>query len=231
MASSRLIDYLTYGLAAARPVSPDVPAGLLALYLTTDTHIPYAWDGSAWVDISTAVGAYANLRLSANISGGSASPSATTLTAFLDAVLGTTRGAVIARGASTWSLLAPGTAGQVLKTGGAGADAAWGDIHNTPGTVNATATGTITPTNLESVVVNVGTVNTTLTVGPGVLHQRLLLEIKQGATAHTVSFDSSVSATADVPIFTAGTVAAHSDWLLLIANTGSTWVYGAINHN
>ncbi len=38
---------------------------------------------------------------------------------------GSTRGQVLYRGASTWSALSPGTAGQLLQTGGAGADPSW----------------------------------------------------------------------------------------------------------
>jgi hypothetical protein len=40
--------------------------------------------------------------------------------------ISTTRGAILYRGASEWVVLSPGTAGQVLKTNGAGADPAWG---------------------------------------------------------------------------------------------------------
>lgn len=39
--------------------------------------------------------------------------------------IGSTRGQVLFRGASGWSVLGPGTAGQVLSTGGAGADPSW----------------------------------------------------------------------------------------------------------
>lgn len=39
--------------------------------------------------------------------------------------LGTTRGQVVYRGASNWVALNPGTAGQLLQSGGAGADPSW----------------------------------------------------------------------------------------------------------
>ena len=42
----------------------------------------------------------------------------------LDA-LSTTRGTILYRGASAWLALAPGTAGHVLQSGGAGADPSW----------------------------------------------------------------------------------------------------------
>jgi hypothetical protein len=67
----------------------------------------------------------ANQTLLANISGGTAAPTPSTLSAIMDAVFSSTRGAVLYRGASTWAALGTGTAGQVLTTGGAGADPAW----------------------------------------------------------------------------------------------------------
>lgn len=44
--------------------------------------------------------------------------------AILD-LIGSTRGAILYRGASGWAILAPGTVGQVLTSGGAGADPSW----------------------------------------------------------------------------------------------------------
>jgi hypothetical protein len=67
----------------------------------------------------------ANQTLLANISGSTAAPTPSTLSAIMDAVFSSARGAVLYRGASTWSTLGTGTAGQVLTTGGAGADPAW----------------------------------------------------------------------------------------------------------
>ena len=83
----------------------------------------------------------ANLNLLANTSGGSAVATATTLTLFLDAVLGNARGTVLTRGVGGWAALAPGVAGQYLKTQGAGADAAW-DSPAGAGTVTSISAGT-----------------------------------------------------------------------------------------
>ncbi len=48
---------------------------------------------------------------------------AETLTAIIDRALGSTRGSIIARGASGWAILPPGaTAGQIIRSGGTGAD-------------------------------------------------------------------------------------------------------------
>jgi len=67
----------------------------------------------------------ATARLLANVSGSSAAPSETTVSAFLDATLGSSRGMILYRGASAWAALSPGTAGQVLTTGGASANPTW----------------------------------------------------------------------------------------------------------
>lgn len=59
-----------------------------------------------------------------NVSGGATAPTATPLTLLLDRY-STTRGAVLFRGASTWTALAPGAAGDVLTSGGALANPVW----------------------------------------------------------------------------------------------------------
>lgn len=53
-----------------------------------------------------------------------ASPTACTISDILDFV-SATRGTILYRGASGWSALAPGTAGYLLQTNGAGADPTW----------------------------------------------------------------------------------------------------------
>ena len=70
--------------------------------------------------------AQADKTLLANISGGSASPTASGLSAIIDNILGSTRGSILYRGASAWVPLTPGTSGQFLETLGAGADPVWG---------------------------------------------------------------------------------------------------------
>jgi hypothetical protein len=65
-------------------------------------------------------------RVLANISGAPAQAAANTLTDILDAIIGTDRGSVITRNDTVWTALAPGAAGAVLQSQGAGADLAWG---------------------------------------------------------------------------------------------------------
>ena len=69
----------------------------------------------------------ADQRLLANISGGATAPTPNTLTAILDDILGTTQGVLIYRNGTVWTVLTPGTSGQVLTTGGAAANPAWDD--------------------------------------------------------------------------------------------------------
>lgn len=60
--------------------------------------------------------------IKSNISGGVTAPIDNTISAVLDKLLGTTRGAIAYRGVSTWTALAPGTSGFALKSNGPGAD-------------------------------------------------------------------------------------------------------------
>ena len=67
----------------------------------------------------------ADMSVLANISGSSAAAGATTLTSLLDYILGSTQGSLIYRAGSVWTVLGPGTNGQVLTTQGAGANPQW----------------------------------------------------------------------------------------------------------
>jgi hypothetical protein len=90
---------------------------------------------------SVALAAIADKTLLANASGASAAPSATTLTLFLDGVLGNTRGSVLVRAGSGWVALAPGTAGYFLQTQGSSADPLWASPAGA-GTVTSISAGT-----------------------------------------------------------------------------------------
>jgi hypothetical protein len=62
-----------------------------------------------------------------NCTGSSAAPQDCGLSALLDQAIGSTQGDILYRGASAWAVLAPGTIGQVLNSGGAGANPVWGN--------------------------------------------------------------------------------------------------------
>lgn len=72
----------------------------------------------------------------ANKTAGSAAPTACTISDILDLVT-STRGSVLYRGAAGWVALAPGTAGFILQTNGAGADPTWVAPNTGVGLVNA----------------------------------------------------------------------------------------------
>ena len=65
--------------------------------------------------------------------------SSTTLTAAIDAAFGNAQGDILYRGASGWTVLAPGSSGQLLKTNGAGANPSW-IAGGGSGTVTSVAT-------------------------------------------------------------------------------------------
>ena len=77
-------------------------------------------------------------RNAANLTAGTV-PSARlpALSAQIDAAFGSTQGGLVYRSSTGWMLLAPGTAGQVLGTGGAGANPAW--TSTSQGTVTSAA--------------------------------------------------------------------------------------------
>lgn len=55
--------------------------------------------------------------------------------------IGNTRGQILFRGSSAWRVLSPGTAGQVLQTGGAGADPSWVAAPGSPFAADISANG------------------------------------------------------------------------------------------
>lgn len=105
-------------------LSWDSPAG--AGTVTSITAGAGLSGGTITASGTIAIAPIADATALANVSGASAPPTATTVTALLDKAIGTTRGSVVHRGASTWAALTPGTAGTVLTSNGSGADLSWG---------------------------------------------------------------------------------------------------------
>jgi hypothetical protein len=103
--------------------------------------VPIKVDGQVWSTTTgfkfpdgtiqaTAASSYApssvpNNTIISNVSGVTAAAGANTLTQVLDATAASAQGSVLYRNSSSWVALAPGTAGQVLTTGGASADPSW----------------------------------------------------------------------------------------------------------
>ena len=80
--------------------------------------------GSGTIGLAT----QSNNTVLSNISGGSAAPTGNTLSAVFDYIFGSTQGGVVYRGASLWSFLSPGSNGQVLTSGGSGANVSWASV-------------------------------------------------------------------------------------------------------
>ena len=118
--------------------------------------------------------------LLANTSGGAAAPIPTTLTALIDYAIGNTQGDILYRNASGWVVLAPGTSGQVLTTGGAAANPSW--ATNGAGTVTSIATNN---------GITGGTITSSGTIElASIADQRILANISGGSTfpsANTLS--------------------------------------------
>lgn len=79
----------------------------------------------SWANAPITASSSPNLRIVANVSGGTAVPTANTLTAILDAIVSSARGTLLYRTNSGWVGLAPGSNGQILQSGGASGDPSW----------------------------------------------------------------------------------------------------------
>lgn len=115
-----------------------------------------AWNGTA-IPLSKLASMAANTMV-ANATSGSASPTASTLSAFLDSSIDNSQGDIIFRNSTVWTFLGAGASGQVLTSGGVAANVSW--------TTPAGITGPGTTTNNGLVTWNGtagGTVNTTTT--------------------------------------------------------------------
>jgi hypothetical protein len=75
--------------------------------------------------ITVSLAPIATLNILSNITGVSAAPIANTLTATIDAAIGSTQGNVLYRNGTVWTVLTPGTNGQFLTSGGPAANVSW----------------------------------------------------------------------------------------------------------
>lgn len=84
--------------------------------------VPNGATTGCWTRLTvvTSSSSIANNLILSNISGGPAAPVGNTITALLDALLGSTAGDIALRGASSWGVLAAGSAGTVITANGAG---------------------------------------------------------------------------------------------------------------
>lgn len=115
--------------------------GLTSIVLAPGQVLDFASDGTNYPFTSMSLPVVANNHTLANTSGASNYPVDTTLSALIDGALGSTRGSILERGASGWTILAPSsTAGQALASNGTGADPSYQTITGGSGcTVSGTA--------------------------------------------------------------------------------------------
>jgi hypothetical protein len=152
-----------------------------------------------------------------NNSGGTAVPSALTASQVLD-FLGSTQGQVLYRNASAWVPLSPGTSGQVLTTGGAGANPAWATVTGT-GTVTSVASGA---------GLTGGPITTTGTISlASIADQRILANVSGGSAVPSANTLSSIL---DIAGSTTGNILYRSGggWTVLAPGTnGQVLTQGA----
>lgn len=134
--------------------------------------------------------ANANLANSAITIGGASTSLGGSVTAstILDSIA-STRGGVLYRGASGWSLLVPGTSGQFLQTTGAGADPVWATpsgsgVGCVPG---GSATQLLSDNGLGACTSNTGLTYSSGTLGVGTATSLQGIINISGATSGTVS--------------------------------------------
>lgn len=150
------------------------------LYIDTQAGVIYRDNGSAWIVVASSGGSggtitgvtagtgltgggttgavtvnfapIASNTLLANTTGGSAAPVSTTISQILDTV-GSSQGSVLYRGASGWSVLAPGTSGQFLQTQGASSNPQWASpsVTGFSGTLSGDVTGTQGATSVDKI--------------------------------------------------------------------------------
>jgi hypothetical protein len=130
--------YLRTAGSGADPAWAAAPGGVTSV--TAGTGI--STGGSPITSTGTvALAAVNDSTLIGNAAGSFAAPVPLTLTQFLDHALTSARGTLLVRNVTGWNALAPGTAGQYLKSAGTGVDLTW-DSPLGAGTVTSVSAGT-----------------------------------------------------------------------------------------
>ena len=108
-----------------------------------------------------------------NITGGTTTPLANSLTAIIDSAIDNTQGDILYRSGTVWTALNPGTSGQVLTTAGASANPSWTTV---------TGTGTVTSVATNNGITG-GTITTTGTIGLATIATGNVLANTSGGSA------------------------------------------------
>lgn len=152
--------------------------------------------------IVNALPSIANNTVFGNISGSTGTPAGVGVSALLDSVFGNTQGSILYRSGSVWSLLPPGSSGQVLESGGSAANPAWG---------SAAGAGTITGVTTNNGLTGGGTTGSVNVGLANVADSSLLANTTGGASypiATTLSayIDHAISNTHGAILYRNGTI-------------------------
>jgi hypothetical protein len=130
------------GTAPTSPVNGDLWATSSGIYARVN--------GATVGPFNTGVGTVNAPSASGNVAyyaSGSAAVSGETLSALLDSSIGSTQGDVLYRGASSWSVLAPGTSGYFLQTQGSSANPTWAAASGGSGCSTGGSSGNLLTSN------------------------------------------------------------------------------------
>lgn len=157
------------------------------------------------------LGTIASHDLLANTGTAAAVPSATSLTALIDAAIGNTQGDILYRSATAWTVLTPGTAGNLLQTGGAGANPSWTTVTGGSGTVTNVVAG---PGLSGGTITSTGTISLTSIAAGDLLANTGTTAATPVATTLTALIDNVLGATQGDILYRSGTV-----WTVLAPGT------------
>lgn len=146
----------------------------------------------SWVNAPTTLPSIPQNTLLANTAGTSSIPIATTISTLFDAAIGSTQGEIIYRNNFGWTVLNPGTSGQFLATGGAGANPSW-----QPGNVGTVTSVGLTAASIFTVTGSPITTSGSLALGLATENANLIFAGPASGAAATPTFRSMV--TADIP--------------------------------
>ena len=174
--------------------------------------------GAGGAPVATAAGSANNVLIG---NGSSAAPSFVTASNLLDSSFSSTRGAILYRGVSGWAALGPGTSGQVLQTGGAGADPSWAAATSSTSVVKPG--GRLTLVAGTPVIQNNGSSNypgqSTIYYAP---YNGAYVPIYDGTTMQNVQFTSSATDTVGLSLSLNGSWAAQTAYDVYVTIVGAS---------
>ncbi len=189
--------------------------GSVSITSSTLTVSPSPLTGTGTIDLP----AIASHDVLSNITAGSAAPIANTLTATIDAAIGSTRGAILERGASGWQVIAPGTSGFVWTSNGAAADPSYQALAavTSIATNNGITGGTITSTG----TIGLAAIPANTLIGNGTGSSAVPQDLTLGTTLVMCNGNASVCTTTPVSTKSADYTIAAADMGGVINLTGT----------